>query len=108
MFLASYDYGIRNGVFRPTGVIVYVCRLKGEYREVNSDVFDSECLQHYFEVKETIDDIAKRLQVYDHDFWTRHKLAIVPREKPSFWCLIWNYFRRFFKWCGVFIRLLCI
>lgn len=94
--LACYDSGLEIDADCHTNNFVY-CQLVGDdYKTMSRDVFIRQCSQAILTQQLAINDIARKLQVYDSEYWSKHTIAIVPIAQPS-------YFRRIFS----FLRMVC-
>lgn len=84
----------RMDVDRTTGEDVYYYSRYGyEYIRMNPDTFLQKCVDTIKQRESQIKEIAKQLRLFDHKFWSEHKLDGV---KKPFWKRLWDSLISFF------------
>lgn len=115
--LACYDSGLEIDADCHTNNIIY-CQLVGnDYKTMSRDVFIRQCSQAILTQQRAINDIARILQVYDSEYWSKHTIAIVPIARPTYFRRIFSFLRMncfgiirylFGPWCVSFFLLIFV
>lgn len=84
------DSGLKVDADCRTGIIEYTCKVGDEYIDVDRQTFEAECCKSFLETQSSINSLAQKLNAFDHDFWSRHALIVVPTETLSIWARFRN------------------